>query len=127
MHFLGYRPPESLPSFVQGMDVNIMCYAMDPNLWTVGGYPLKMHEYLAAGQPVVSADLPTVRPFSHVIEIATSHEEWEEKLTNALLGRVSSTVEARREVARQNSWDVRVADLNRYLRELVLKQAHGGR
>jgi glycosyltransferase involved in cell wall biosynthesis len=119
VHFLGYRPPESLPSYVQGMDVNIMCYAMDPNLWTVGIYPLKMHEYLAAGQPVVSADLPTVRPFSDVIDIATSHEEWDEKLTSALLGRVSSTAEARRKVARQNSWEVRVADLNRHLREMV--------
>ena len=47
-----------------------MCYRLSDDLWVEGIYPLKLHEYLAAGRPIVSADVPSIRPFADVVAIA---------------------------------------------------------
>ncbi|MCI0591185.1 MAG: hypothetical protein L0Y67_06235 [Gammaproteobacteria bacterium] len=39
-------------------------------------YPLKLHEYLAAGRPVVSASIQTLLDFKHVVSLAGSVDEW---------------------------------------------------
>ena len=61
--------------------------------WVEAGYPLKMHEYLASGGPVVSADLPSVRPFGDVVAICdidektldakADHKDWPQAVREA--------------------------------------------
>jgi glycosyltransferase involved in cell wall biosynthesis len=107
-HFLGFKPPSDLPRYVIGMDVNLLTYRMSADVWTEGIYPLKLHEYLAAGRPVVSADLPSVRPFASVVRIAKADDAWESTVAAALLDTGVDGVRARRLVAHQNDWDARV-------------------
>ena len=43
--------------------------------WSDFGYPLKLHEYLAAGLPVVSTALPAIRGHRDFFEIADDENE----------------------------------------------------
>ena len=119
VHHLGKKGPEDLPAYVGHMDVNVMCYKSTGKGWWHAGYPLKLHEYLAAGRPVISADLEAIRPFKSVVAIARNVEDWERCIKEAIRGKGRSTVEERRAVARQNSWDARVDDLEKSLLSLM--------
>ena len=62
VHFLDAKPTESLGGYPQHFDVCTMPYRVDD--YTKYIYPLKMHEYLASGRPVVSAPIDSVEEFS---------------------------------------------------------------
>ncbi|MEX2353027.1 MAG: glycosyltransferase [Gammaproteobacteria bacterium] len=115
VHFLGNKDHRVLPEYMASMDVNIMCYRISDDIWTIGIYPLKLHEYLAVGKPIVSARLPSVEEFSCLIDIADNDVEWEEKIDLALRGRGVGSVDLRREIAAKNNWSNRV---DRILRNL---------
>lgn len=106
VHHLGFRPLETLPNYVRGLDVCLMCYRTDG--WAFYGYPLKLHEYLAGGKPVVSSDLPSIREFSPVISIVRTSEEWLGAIERALSESQASLIDRRVHVARENTWDQRV-------------------
>ena len=52
VHFLGAKKPESLPSYLKGIDVTLNPQIL--NEITDLNYPLKLDEYLALGKPVVA-------------------------------------------------------------------------
>ena len=114
-HFLGFKTPSDLPQYVIGMDVNLLAYRVSGDVWTEGIYPLKLHEYLAAGRPVVSADLPSVRPFADVVRMAKADDAWDSLIAAGLRDTGADGVRARRQVARQNDWDARVEILENVL------------
>jgi glycosyltransferase involved in cell wall biosynthesis len=105
VHFLGNKAVEELPAYVQHMDVCTMCYEV--NDYTKYIYPLKLHEYLAAGVPVVSSRVEALREFSDVVSIASDESEWSRFLARALSPeqRTAAAVASRRAVAQQYDWD----------------------
>jgi glycosyltransferase involved in cell wall biosynthesis len=116
VHFLGFKDHRTLPGYAIRMDANIICHRLDDALWTKGTFPLKLFEYLAAGPPVVAADIPSVRPYESVVAIAQTDHDWERELTTIVeSGRGRGTRESRRAVASQNTWDERVARLEQLL------------
>jgi glycosyltransferase involved in cell wall biosynthesis len=119
VHLLGPIHPRELPAYVSGMDVNIMSYRISPELWTEWIYPLKLHEYLAAGRPVVAANLPSLQAFANVVRLANDAAEWELALGEAVAGRGAGSKAERQAVARQNTWDDRVELLDRWLTDMV--------
>jgi glycosyltransferase involved in cell wall biosynthesis len=124
VHFLGFKPHTELPTYVAAMDVNLLAYRVSAHLWTEGIYPLKLHEYLAAGAPVIGANLPSLRPFGDVVEIVDGNADWESAIAAALDGRGVGTRHARRAAARENTWDARVSQLERRLISLVHSANH---
>ncbi|MEO5364855.1 MAG: glycosyltransferase [Magnetococcus sp. WYHC-3] len=123
IHVLGARLREEVPAYVAHMDVNTICYRVrGADDWVVHGYPVKLHECLASGRPVVAAPQDAVcRLFSHVVAIAHTPEAWEAALAAALEGGGVATAEQRRQVALANTWDSRVD-----LLESWLSQPDGG-
>lgn len=119
VHFLGAKDYREIPSYAANMDVNLMCYRVEGGAWTRGGYPLKLHEYLAAGKPVVSTDLPSVIPFESNVAIARSGDQWSGLIASALQGKGAGSEEQRRAVAKKNSWDARAVRLNTCLTNMV--------
>lgn len=119
VHFLGGKEIDEIPDYVANMDINLMCYRLSDQMWIKAGYPLKLHEYLAVGHPVVSADVPSVRPFANVVRIAHDTEGWLAAIEDALDRGGVGTSEQRRLIASENSWDIRVAKLESWLTELV--------
>jgi glycosyltransferase involved in cell wall biosynthesis len=105
VYFLGGKPTLSLCGYPQHFDACIMPYQLDE--YTKYIYPLKMHEYLASGKPVVSSPIRSVEEFRHVIEVASTREEWSNCLEHAL-SEEQNTPDRRCErqaVARDYDWD----------------------
>jgi glycosyltransferase involved in cell wall biosynthesis len=106
--FLGAKHAQVAASYPQHFDVCIMPYAM--NDYTKYIYPLKLHEYLATGQPIISMPLPAVKPFSEHVALAETEEEWLEALSESLKPPRNEENRriARRAVAKEHDWDVLV-------------------
>lgn len=116
VHTLAPRTRQDLPAAMRSLDVALMCYR--PGTWMDSAYPLKLHEYLASGPPVVSSDLPSVRPFGAVVAIARNSDEWHARITTALRDGTPGTRTARRSVAAGNTWNQRVAGISRILADI---------
>jgi glycosyltransferase involved in cell wall biosynthesis len=111
VYLLGGKPVERLGGYPQHFDVCIMPYRLDD--YTNCIYPLKMHEYLASGQPVVSSPVRSVLEFRNVIALARSGEEWSKAITYALSPQENSAERRaeRQAVARIYDWDTLVAKI----------------
>jgi glycosyltransferase involved in cell wall biosynthesis len=115
VYFLGAKPVEALPAYVQHMDVCMLCYAV--NDYTKFIYPLKLHEYLAGGRPVVGSPIRSLEEFSRTIRLARTPEEWSTALNDMLdpFHRSPAQVGSRRRLARQYDWNTLVAQIARAL------------
>ena len=105
VHFLGPKTVNQLVAYPQHFDVCIMPYQV--NAYTNQIYPLKLHEYLATGHPVVASPIRSLQAFSHVVRFANSMDEWSEALEASLTPEANScaAAERRRHVARQHDWE----------------------
>ena len=104
VHVLPGRPTRELAAYPQHLDVCIMPYVL--NDYARYGYPLKCHEYLAGGRPVVGARMRTLEGFEDVMMLAVTPEEWEQSIQKALSPDLQGAeqMEARRAVARDHDW-----------------------
>lgn len=59
VHYTGRVPAASVPAYLAAIDVGITPYT--PSDFNLASFPMKTLEYLAAGRPVVSTDLPGAR------------------------------------------------------------------
>ncbi len=126
VHFLGLKPYETLPMYQKGLDVLLLPYKI--NEFNQYVYPNKLHQYLAGGKPVVSSDLPEVRPFSNVIYIAKRREDFIEMVREALkaINNNGACIAERLHVARENSVQVRARQRISLLEE-ALNNKQGNR
>ncbi len=69
VHMLGRKPYSELPAYCKGFDVAINPFKL--NRLTLNANPLKIREYLAAGLPVVSTDIPEVR----ILDMCTARNQ----------------------------------------------------
>ena len=110
VYFLGAKSVHLLSSYPQHFDVCIMPYQV--NYYTKYICPLKLYEYLACGQPVIGAPIPTLAEFAHVIALAKTAEEWSQAIHDSLNPILNSPErrEARQEVARRYDWEALVLE-----------------
>jgi glycosyltransferase involved in cell wall biosynthesis len=104
-HFVGPKRRGELPAYAQHFDVCTMPYCV--NDYTKYIYPLKLHEYLATGRPVVGSRLPTLERFAEVVSLANTETEWSSAIAAALT-RAAGTAERRSErqaIARVHDWN----------------------
>lgn len=117
---LGNRPYADLPAYVQAFDVGIIPYIL--NDWTRAVDPLKLLEYLAAGIPVVTTDLPEVRKYSEAIRIGATREAFVAAVAETLAAPAGSTRQRGQAVAQANTWQRRAERL----REIVIELGEKG-
>lgn len=111
---MGYRMYEELPAYCSGFDVGIIPYRMDdPRMESVN--PLKLREYLAAGLPVVSVDLPEVRELQPGVLIADGVDEFVRSIERAMQENSPDHVAARKALVSSDSWERRVEAIERIL------------
>lgn len=67
VRLLGHRPYEQLPTVLRSGDVAIMPYHTDGEMRSV--FPMKTYEYLAAGLPVVSTELPALADVDAITKV----------------------------------------------------------
>ena len=100
-------------------DINTMIYKSNRSGWASSGYPLKLHEYLAAGKTVISSNIEAVRSFSDVVSIAEGIDEWVDNIKILLNESNSSDLVAKRKkVAKNNTWECRTESIVNYIKQL---------
>ncbi len=104
-HFLGTKPTECLGAYPQHFDVCTMPYRLDD--YTKYIYPLKLHEYLASGRPIVSTPIRSVEEYGHVVNLATGAQEWSRAIDRALSPAENSDARRaeRQRISRQHDWE----------------------
>jgi glycosyltransferase involved in cell wall biosynthesis len=108
VYFLGSKSPLALGAYPQHFDVCLMPYRVDD--YTRYIYPLKLHEYLASGRPLVGSRIPALEEFADIVALANTPETWSAAI-GALLTPTATSWAARairQEVARRFDWDVLV-------------------
>lgn len=110
VHFLGRKPYQELPAFCKGFDVALNPFEISE--LTLAANPLKVREYLAAGLPVVSTDIPEVRVLEDCL-VAVDHADFIAKIEEALKN--PKRREAVSDRIAHESWDAKVDEL----RELI--------
>jgi UDP-galactopyranose mutase len=119
----GHVPPEDVPATLAGFDVGLLPYA--PLEMTAYTYPAKLHQYFAAGLPVVSVPLPDLEEFADFVNLATDVSGFVDAVERAL-AEPEGGADARRAIAARNSWQQRIDDLSRIVERALGARAPSG-
>jgi len=122
--FLEQKEHKELANYINNFDVSIVPYLLNEYTETV--YPTKMNEYLAMGKPVAATALPEVvelnKEYGQIIYIGRNKEDFEEQVKKAI--KENNPVLRNRyiEVARDNSWDVRIEKMSQLIQEEITRK-----
>ncbi len=119
LHFLGRKRYQDLPAYCRSFDVALMPFKLME--LTLCANPLKVREYLAAGLPCVSSDLPEVRKIG-LCKIARSADEFVRKVDESLAEGPGPCRERAMKIFHE-SWEARVEDIRHHLQEALLRRA----
>lgn len=124
VYLLGVKPTGSLPAYIQHLDVCLMCYAV--NEYTKYIYPLKLHEYMASGRPVVSSPIDAVLAYEGLVELAKTDSDWLRAIDGSLgaAARAQDLVTARQSRAREHDWDTLVNRIAALIHEALMRAEH---
>jgi glycosyltransferase involved in cell wall biosynthesis len=116
VHFLGRKPYDELPAYCKAFDVALLPFVK--NELTENANPLKLREYLAAGLPVVSTDIPeAVAVAERGVYLADGPDAFVTRVEQALSGGAGPN-RARSDAMARESWDQKVAEIETLLMEL---------
>jgi glycosyltransferase involved in cell wall biosynthesis len=113
VRFLPPVPGEQVAAYVRSFDLGLVPYRVTQE--TTHASPLKVYEYLAAGLPVVAADVPGARQFAGLVSIAETAADWEAAIHAALASDDAARRAARRAAVAPHTWDARVETLSGFL------------
>ena|SRR5579862_5530050 len=125
VHFLGEKPTSELSRYPQHFDVCLMPYRV--NDYTKYIYPLKLHEYLATGRPIVSVPLPALHGAEHLVTIARGVDEWEQAIARQLEPAATDAdrQRERRAEARSHDWSTIADRIATVIRERLAAREAG--
>lgn len=107
-----------LSYYLYAFDVCMMPFQVIP--LTLATNPVKIYEYLAAGRPVVSVDLPEMAQFGELVRTATTYDGFVDQLRAALAALPDSkaVVSRRKAFSAGQTWAHRVNDIRRAVETL---------
>jgi len=106
LYLLGGKPPEQIPNYVRHFDICINPQAV--NQLTIGNYPRKIDEYLAAGKPVVATATDAMRMFNDHTFLCATKEDYLNQINKILSDKnifSENQKEKRRNFALQHTWE----------------------
>lgn len=118
--FLGNKDVNVLPNYLKIFDVGIMPYNI--NTHVVTSFPLKCFEYLAAGKPTVSVNLPMLNDLEEIVKLADTPQEFIFHIEEFLKRKSDEVIKKGIEEARKNTWDNRIAELSGHVFNLLQEQ-----
>jgi len=101
---LGARPHAALAGYAQHWQAGLIPFRDTPQIRACN--PLKLREYLAAGQPVVSTDFPALAGYRDLVRVAATPEDFAAALRASL---ADQGAPARRAAVAGESWAARAA------------------
>ena len=125
VHLLGAKDHDDVPRYIKGFDVGLVPYRVSE--YTASVYPVKLNEYLAMGVPVVASDLAEIRRFNDehggVLTVGGDADGFERGIRAAIAPPAPGAVDARRAVARANSWRSRIDEMSALIAEALAGKA----
>ncbi|MDD2586346.1 MAG: glycosyltransferase [Syntrophomonadaceae bacterium] len=109
IHWLGFKPYNSLASYAQLFDVGIIPFRQSTMTESVN--PIKMWEYMATGMPIVATAIPEVKKYEELLYPAENGAEFIQKIQQALVEDTPEKRSQRMEFARNNSWSNRARQI----------------
>lgn len=109
VHFLGSKPPDALPAYINAFDV-----CLNPQLVnqvTIGNYPRKIDEYLAMGKPVVATSTEAMSIFADHTYLGSSKEEYVSLIDKAITEDCEELQKKRVELAASHTWENSVKEI----------------
>ncbi len=110
-------PADRVPDYVRRFDLGLAPYRVTQE--TIHASPLKIYEYLAAGLPVVAADVPGAQQFADVLALADTADAWEGAIVRQLGTTSAEAIAVRRHAVAPHTWDARVETLSGFLAEAL--------
>lgn len=114
VHVVGSRPHARTGAVLAQFDVCIIPHVEDP--LTESMDPVKLYDYFGSGRPIVSTPVAGVERFGDAVRITRGADGFIAAIEASLADRDAGR-ERRLALARENSWDVRYAELARTLLE----------
>ncbi|GAA5172739.1 MULTISPECIES: glycosyltransferase [Amycolatopsis] len=111
VHWLGFRPYATIPSYGSGFDVALMPWL--DNEWIRHSNPIKLKEYLALGLPVVSTDFEELAAYRDRVRVARGPAEFVAAIRESLAHGAPQPAQRLRESVLTYSWRSRAAELVR--------------
>src|SRR5690606_109257 len=84
--------------------------------------PIKMWEYMAAGIPIVTTNMPEAKKYRDVVLASENHEEFIDNIYRALFEDPPENRAKRMALAQQNSWKVRAEQILAIIREKLAQK-----
>jgi len=109
VHFLGPKPPASLPGYIRHFDVCLNPQVL--NDLTRGNYPRKVDEYLLLGRPVVASRTEAMRLFEAHTYLADTDDDYVRLIAQALREDSPARQQQRRAFAATHTWENSVAKI----------------
>ena len=108
--FTGEVPYSKLPYYLYGFNICLLPFKMIP--LTLATNPVKVYEYLSAGKPVVTVDLPEMAQFNGLVYAATGKEAFLAAVS-AVLNQLEPVILAqqRKDFAQGQTWKRRAEAL----------------
>lgn len=120
VHILRRKPYDDLPAYLAWSDIALNPYRVDSIAENCS--PLKLYEYMAAGLPVVSTDMPEARKFPGIVDVARSYDAFGAAINSILDWQPEKRAErsqAAKEESLNHSWESRFLEVDRIAREVV--------
>ena len=109
VYFTGRKDFSELPRFLYGFDVAINPQVV--NEITIGNYPRKVDEYLAAGKPVVATATLAMKPFEDHVYLGKDAVEFETLIRKAMKEDNEERQKNRRAFAAEHTWENSVREI----------------
>jgi glycosyltransferase involved in cell wall biosynthesis len=117
VYFVGRQAYETLPAYCAAFDVGLIPFVRSSMTENVN--PIKLREYLAAGLPVVSTNLPEARAFAPDVILADDAEGFSAGLRQAIESATAVARAARSASVAGQSWEGVTARVSRLVMEAV--------
>ncbi|MDN3585403.1 glycosyltransferase [Pedobacter aquatilis] len=101
--FLGQKPVEDLPKYINNFDVCINPQLINPV--TIGNYPRKIDEYLSLGKPIIASSTKTMEVFKNHVYLANSKEDYVQLIRQAIKENNQELIDERIRFALTHTWE----------------------
>ncbi len=110
VHQVGPVEWSQVPHYVKGFDVGLLPYVPDQHAENIS--PMKLFDYLAAGLPIASVDIPAAREFNQYIHLANGAQDFTQAVHAALADTTPERRQDRINTATHHSWQARAEQLS---------------
>jgi GT2 family glycosyltransferase/glycosyltransferase involved in cell wall biosynthesis len=101
--FIGEVPYNELPYYLHGFDICLLPFKVIP--LTLATNPVKAYEYLSAGKPIVSVDLPEMAQFDGLLYVAADPSQFMNAVDQVLARPEPQELKQRRkDFAQEQTW-----------------------